>query len=149
MRGSGKFLPILLAGLMLGACDDGSPETGRLELAGLDVTVTPQAAVALGLIFHELATNAAKYGALSNPDGRILIAGRRGEDGSLALQWTERNGPPVTPPTRSGFGRTVITRSLSYSDGGAEMDFLPEGVVCRIRLPKADLTDEPVTAEPD
>lgn len=120
-------------------------ETGRLAITGLDVTVTPQAAVALGLIFHELATNAVKYGALSNQEGHITIAGSRGADGALGISWNERGGPPVSPPTRSGFGRTVITRSLSYSDGFAEMHFPSDGVVCTIRLPRGDLTEESPT----
>ncbi|WP_127088212.1 sensor histidine kinase [Aquabacter cavernae] len=115
----------------------------RLFLTGLSATVTPQAAVALGLIFHELATNAAKYGALSNREGRVEISGGRvAETGGLEIVWTERAGPPVAPPTRTGFGRTVITRSLSYSSGGAQIDFGPEGVVCTLRIPRSDLTDE-------
>ncbi|OYZ99004.1 MAG: hypothetical protein B7X99_09570 [Rhizobiales bacterium 17-65-6] len=117
-------------------------ETGRLDISGLDVTVTPQAAVALGMIFHELATNAVKYGALSAPAGRISIAGTRREGGALAIRWAETGGPAVVPPSRSGFGRTVITRSLSYSDGGAEIHFPSEGVICTIRLPRGDLTEE-------
>ncbi|MBA4789853.1 MAG: PAS domain-containing protein [Rhizobiales bacterium] len=118
-------------------------DTDRLALAGLGATVTPQAAVALGLIFHELATNAAKYGAFSNREGRVEITGTRpAEGGGLEIVWAERDGPPVAAPTRTGFGRTVITRSLSYSSGGARIDFAPDGVVCTLRIPGSDLTDE-------
>lgn len=117
-----------------------SRDGGRLDLEGLQVTVAPQAAVALGLVFHELVTNAVKYGALSIQEGRIRIQGRPSADGrTLEIVWTESGGPPVAPPTRSGFGRTVITKSLAYSDGGADIRFDPAGVVCLLRVPKVEL----------
>ncbi|HET6521714.1 MAG TPA: ABC transporter substrate-binding protein, partial [Geminicoccaceae bacterium] len=113
----------------------------RVEVDGEDLLLPPKAALSLGMALHELATNAAKYGALSAPAGRVRVAWTvegEGEapEGTLALHWRETGGPPVTPPERRGFGSTVIGRSLAYElDGSAEMDFAPGGVRCTIRLP--------------
>lgn len=113
----------------------------RLALEDLNVAILPRAAVALGLIFHELATNAVKYGSLSNEDGRVRVVGRRaGEDGRVTVEWSESGGPTVSTPTRRGFGRTVIARSLQYSvTGGAEVDFAPSGIRCTISVPQEDV----------
>jgi len=115
----------------------------RVVTRGLDVGVAPRAAIAFGLIIHELTTNAAKYGALSVPDGNISVevTGRtEGEDASLILEWRESGGPVVAAPTRRGFGQSVITRSLQYSPGGgAEIIYDPAGVRCIIRIPAVDL----------
>ena len=116
--------------------------TGRISAEGLDVTITPRAAIALGLILHELATNAVKYGALSNDEGEVSVRIRdRGDDSRpLLFEWRETGGPQVKPPTRRGFGRTVISRSLQYSpEGKAELTFSPEGVVCNIAIPSEDV----------
>lgn len=118
--------------------------SGRVNFEGLDVHVQPRAAIAFGLIIHELTTNAAKYGALSVPDGIISVtmAGRtEGEDGSLIIEWQENSGPAVAQPTRKGFGQSVITRSLQYSPGGgAELHYDREGLRCVIRIPAVDVT---------
>jgi PAS domain S-box-containing protein len=114
----------------------------RLSLAGLDIWVSPRAATALGLVLHELATNAAKYGALSKLDGRIAVSGHLDRDEqALTLEWRESGGPAVpAEPSRKGFGRSVIARSLSYApDGGAELRFAPDGLQCTIRVPWQDL----------
>jgi two-component sensor histidine kinase len=108
----------------------------RYRLQGPDVDLAPNDALALGLIFHELATNAAKYGALAAPGGFVEIdwtledapGARR-----LSLAWRERGGPPVSPPKRRGFGSRLIARSLG-PDGRTELDFAPEGLACRIAL---------------
>ncbi|WP_152045334.1 HWE histidine kinase domain-containing protein [Aureimonas psammosilenae] len=117
----------------------------RLELTGLDVWVSPRAATALGLIIHELATNAVKYGALSVVEGRITVAGELDEGGqALRIRWEEADGPPLQEPTRRGFGRTVIARSLSYAPGGgAELNFLPEGLRCVVNVPWEDVQMQP------
>jgi two-component sensor histidine kinase len=93
-------------------------------------------ALSLSMALHELGTNAAKYGALSVPEGRVRIdwtvtpgptAAR------LTLTWTESGGPPVTVPTRRGFGSRLIERGLTAElSGEARIDFAPEGVICRI-----------------
>jgi two-component sensor histidine kinase len=109
----------------------------RIVMEGLDVAVDSRTAVSLGLVFHELTTNAVKYGALSVPQGRLKVS-RKGfaDDGALMIEWEERDGPLVTPPTASGFGQTLISRSLGGPDGGAKLDFRPTGVVCQITIPK-------------
>jgi two-component sensor histidine kinase len=117
---------------------------GRVTMSGLEVGVTPRAAIAFGLIIHELTTNAAKYGALSVPDGNISVrvTGQTGgEEGSLVVEWHESGGPAVSPPSRKGFGQSVITRSLQYSPGGgADLDYDASGLRCTIRIPAIDLT---------
>jgi PAS domain S-box-containing protein len=116
----------------------------QVAIEGLDVSVTPRAALAFGLIAHELTTNAVKYGALSRRGGHVTVraVGRDNEkSGAFVLEWRESGGPRVTPPGRKGFGHTVIARSLQYSaGGGAEFDFDPTGLVCRISIPSEDLS---------
>jgi two-component system CheB/CheR fusion protein len=95
------------------------------------------------MALHELATNAGKYGALSEPQGRVAVEwDTRVVDGQawLRLQWTERGGPAVTPPTRRGFGTRLINEGLAFELGGeVTLAFEPEGVTCRIDVP---LTNE-------
>lgn len=113
----------------------------RLQLTGQDFRVKPQAAISLGLILHELAANAAKYGALSSLDGHVDVTIHDNAEGGASLEWREQGGPPVFPPTRAGFGQTVITRSMQYAaDGGAEMRYDPDGVWCVIRIPATEIT---------
>jgi PAS domain S-box-containing protein len=115
----------------------------HVTIEGLNVAIAPRAAISFGLIAHELATNAAKYGALSQEGGRVAVRaiGRDIEKGgAFVLEWRESGGPRVTPPERKGFGHTVIARSLRYSGGGAEFDFDPSGVVCRISIPSEELS---------
>lgn len=117
---------------------------GSVAIDGLNRAVTPRAAIAFGLIVHELTTNAVKYGSLSHEGGRITlreIGGNNGKSGPLVVEWRESGGPPVAPLERKGFGHTVITRSLQYgTGGGAEFDFDPAGLVCRISIPPEDLS---------
>jgi PAS domain S-box-containing protein len=113
----------------------GLGEDGRIVLEGPPVQVSPAQAQALGLALHELATNAAKYGALSLPVGRVRIDWIR-EGDLLELTWRERGGPPATAPTRRGFGATILARSLGGPLGGSiEMDWAPEGLSARLTLP--------------
>jgi two-component sensor histidine kinase len=113
----------------------------RYRLAGPAVALSPAQALALGLLFHELATNAAKYGALAHGDGQVEVVWRLRELGGrmgLAIDWKEHDGPPVIPPARSGFGSRLIERSLQGQLGGeATLDFAPDGVRCHISLPLA------------
>ncbi|MGH9806050.1 MAG: sensor histidine kinase [Terriglobia bacterium] len=115
----------------------------QVTIEGLNVAVTPRAAIAFGLIAHELTTNAVKYGALSQQGGHVTVRaiGRdHRKNGAFVLEWRESGGPRVAPPERKGFGHTVIARSLEYSAGGsAEFDFDPSGIVCRISIPPEDL----------
>jgi len=117
---------------------------GRVTLDNVEVSVSARAATALGLIFHELVTNAVKYGALSNNEGRIVIGRGQETPNALIVEWKETGGPRVLPPKRQGFGKDLIGRSLTYSeDGGAEVDFREEGIICRISIPMADVVKKP------
>lgn len=112
-----------------------SAERRRVNLNGLDVHLGPKAALALGMALHELATNAAKYGALSADKGMVDVIWRT-EARRLNLTWTERGGPAVQPPRRSGFGRRLIERGLAHELGGtANMAFDPGGLRCEIDIP--------------
>jgi PAS domain S-box-containing protein len=104
----------------------------RVELDGPPVELSATPAVALALIIHELATNAAKYGALSAPDGRVVISWTFQAD-RLALTWREQGGPPPAPTARQGFGTRLIERLAKGDLGGrAEADYAPEGLVFRL-----------------
>ena len=116
----------------------------RLSIAGPDVFVTPQAAEAVGLALHELATNAVKYGALSIPTGQIAVSWAVDSKDTartmLRLRWVERGGPVVTPPSRKGFGHVVFERIITRSLGGTvAMDFAPEGLSWELSIPTANL----------
>jgi two-component sensor histidine kinase len=119
-----------------------TPERANVTIAGEDVSLTPDAALTLGLVLHELTTNAAKHGALASPAGHVEIrstvsetaAGRR-----LVLAWRETGGPAVAGRPHAGFGTTMIERGLAYHLGGsAQLNFRPQGLCCRIELPLAE-----------
>jgi PAS domain S-box-containing protein len=119
-------------------------DTDRFALAGPDERLHPKVAVTLAMALHELMTNAAKYGALSVPEGRVVVTWtlQPCEDGRqrLDLTWRERGGPPVTTPTRRGFGSRLIERQLPMEfDGAAEIAYAPAGVVCRLQIPLTPL----------
>lgn len=111
-----------------------------ITVEGPSIVLNPEAAQSLGLALHELATNAAKHGALSTPSGRVTIEWRRlslAEGSGLELIWTERGGPAVTAPARRGFGSLVIEQNLARSlNAEVELTFAPEGLRCRVRLPR-------------
>ncbi len=144
----GAGLEAVLAGA-LAIHDDGEPD--RIRLSGPAIEVGPKAALSLSLMIHELATNAAKYGAFSVPGGRVGVEwaidggedGAPGPDAVVRMVWTERGGPPVTMPTRKGFGSRLIERGLSGAVGGAtQTDYAPDGVVCRITAPLGGLLEK-------
>jgi PAS domain S-box-containing protein len=115
------------------------PYGPRAAIAGEDLTLGPKAAQTFALVLHELATNAAKHGALSAPEGRIEI-GWEAADGRFRLRWRERDGPSVRPPERQGFGRTLLERGVAYELGGeVTLDFRPAGLVCEARLSLAQV----------
>ena len=89
----------------------------------------------MAVVCHELATNAAKYGALSVADGRIGIIWTLTTDGRLVLNWTETGGPPVAVPTREGFGTRVIGKMVQQSKGKLSFDWRPEGLACEVIIP--------------
>ena len=109
---------------------------GRLNFRGEPVDLDPTLARSLALIFHELVTNAAKYGALASKDGRIdVTCGIDGEN--VAVRWQERGGPPVATPAAYGFGSRLVTRTLSAISGRITPDFLPAGLSCEITFSRA------------
>jgi two-component sensor histidine kinase len=105
-----------------------NPEA-RLRIAGPYIEVSSDAARKLGLVFHELVTNAMKHGALSNPNGRVDVKWQA--DGRMVrLTWHEQNGPAVSPPTRQGFGTVIVTESLKSLSGSTTFAFDPAGMRC-------------------
>jgi two-component sensor histidine kinase len=108
----------------------------RIVIApGPEVQVEADVAMGLGLLFHELATNALKYGALSRPQGRVTIEWT--VDASFArFVWREAGGPPVEEPSRKGFGARLLETALVPQGGKAERRFEPEGVVCELHIPE-------------
>lgn len=118
----------------------GGIDQQRIKANGDVVNLKPQQALSLGMAFHELATNAAKYGALSSAQGTITIswsisrtkAGER----QLAVQWREQDGPAVRQPSRQGFGTRLIDRSIVHELGGSvEMNYAPTGLECSFQVP--------------
>ncbi len=111
----------------------------RVQLHGDDITLLPKHALALSMALHELATNAAKYGALSVPGGQVSVGWttRKTLQGHrLHLQWAESDGPAVVPPEHLGFGSRLIRDGLPYElDGQVTLAFLPHGVTCVIDVP--------------
>jgi two-component system CheB/CheR fusion protein len=116
-----------------------SGERTNVTLTGPLMLLEPRAALALGMAAHELTTNAVKYGALSVPEGNVDVCWSvetTANQERLMLKWIERNGPPVTPPDRRGFGMTLIERGFAHDVGGeVAVDFAPEGVVATLRAP--------------
>jgi PAS domain S-box-containing protein len=112
--------------------DNGS----NVHLSGPPTTLNPKHAVILAMAVHELATNAAKYGALSTRKGSVEVVWESDGQGQLRIRWTESGGPKVVPPTRSGFGRLLVERVLASDLGGSvQMDFAENGLRCIITLP--------------
>jgi len=109
----------------------------RIVLAGPPVSVKPAAAVALGLVVHELATNAIKYGAFAATNGRVSVTWNiEGEGPVLVLNWSEAAGPVVKPPDHKGFGTELIEREVSGTLGGnITFDYAPDGLRAHIALP--------------
>jgi PAS domain S-box-containing protein len=133
IRGGWKDVPLreLVAGVTAAYPD-------RFTVSGLPVLLPAALVVPLSLAFHELATNAAKYGALSTSEGRVAVGWRvhpAGRDGRrIEIDWEESGGPDVAPPDRRGFGSELLEHGL-HSHARTEMEFRPEGLRCRLHLP--------------
>jgi PAS domain S-box-containing protein len=112
---------------------------GNIEAGGPSVTLKAAATQAVATVLHELTTNAAKYGALSNRSGRVLVKWRWLQNGShdrLIVEWQEVGGPPVLAPSRSGYGTSIIRELIPFELGGAvELSFNLEGTRCRLEIP--------------
>lgn len=105
-------------------------------LAGLFIEST--VAVGMGLLLHEMGTNATKYGALSVARGRIAIARASAGDGRVAFEWRERNGPPVAPSSRRGFGTRLLEQVLRNQGGAVKFEFEPAGFHAHVECPAAN-----------
>ncbi|WP_422010647.1 HWE histidine kinase domain-containing protein [Reyranella sp.] len=129
----------------------------RVRLAGPEMLLEPQGFTTVALVMHELMTNSAKYGALSDSTGAIDIATSLDAQRNLHITWTEQGGPPVKAPTRRGFGSTVIERSIPYDlKGEATIDYEVSGVRARfvvpaayVRLAPGALAEAPAEASPE
>ncbi|MCE8007774.1 HWE histidine kinase domain-containing protein [Aestuariivita sp.] len=113
----------------------------RFELSGPNVGFRPDVCSVLALVFHELTSNAAKYGALSSPEGHVNITWALARDG-VELRWKESGGPKVTPPEQDGFGTTIISSAIPYElNGEAKLTFPQDGVDGQFWLPGDTVTD--------
>jgi PAS domain S-box-containing protein len=111
-------------------------DVSRARINGPELMLVPHIAQAIAVILHELATNAAKYGAFSVANGHVEIEWSRAPDGRLALRWTERGGPPAEPPARQGFGTRVIEQLAKRQlRGEARFDWQAHGLACEISIP--------------
>ncbi|MDP2410188.1 MAG: HWE histidine kinase domain-containing protein [Pseudolabrys sp.] len=109
----------------------------RVAIEGPPVTLTGKQAETLGLAFHELATNAAKYGALKDPNAALDISWRR-DAGMITIDWSETGLHGLVPPTTRGFGSVIIEKAVPAElSGSVERDFRPRGLHCRIEIPQA------------
>ena len=115
-----------------------SGETSNATLSGPKLNLSARCAMTLALAVHELATNAAKHGALSSPQGTVTVTWHEKED-ALELQWRELGGPAVSPPRRRGFGRLLLEQALQQElCCTVTMDFCPEGLRCTILIPRQE-----------
>jgi Polyphosphate kinase 2 (PPK2) len=105
-----------------------------VRIDGPPVLLSPNAARSIAIVLHELATNAAKYGALSSAHGRVDLEWTDAKDGQLNLRWTETGGPAVQLPTRQGFGGRIIPQMIGQLGGKTRFDWRAEGLICEITL---------------
>jgi PAS domain S-box-containing protein len=107
----------------------------RALISGPVLLLEPDTAQAVAVTLHELTTNAAKYGALSVPEGRVQIEWSRAADGRVVLRWAETGGPPVKPPTRHGFGMRVVDNMIrTHLKGEIKVDWRAGGLTCEMTL---------------
>jgi two-component sensor histidine kinase len=128
-----SFEAMLLDELAPYSRDDGS----NVRVSGPPLALTAKCSLTLGMTVHELATNAAKYGALSTEEGSVDVAWHvDSENRQLRISWTEAGGPTVSPPRHSGFGRLLLERALASDLGGdVRLDFVEGGLQCLIAIP--------------
>ena len=113
----------------------------RISITGPEAFVSPEAYTVLALVIHEMMTNSAKYGSLTDSSGSLLIAVTRDDRDDLEIKWVERGGPPVKPPQRRGFGSTIIERSIPFELGGeASIEYKLSGVEARFCVPARYVT---------
>lgn len=134
LSGSGGELIRLFEAETISHRHPGRPD--RITLSGPPVAFADRAFGVLALVVHELCTNAAKYGALSVPEGRLQVTWSLAANGDCRIEWRESEGPPVSPPARTGFGTRLLGSTVAYDLGGAvDSRFEPSGLIVRIRIP--------------
>ncbi|MGC1466151.1 MAG: HWE histidine kinase domain-containing protein [Pseudolabrys sp.] len=128
-----------LDAVILAAVDAFAAGPARFRIEGIPVRLSPRSALALAMALHELCTNAAKYGALSIPDGRVEISWQidtARDEGHLVFRWAESGGPRVKPPSRKGFGMRLIENGLAAElSSDVNLAYNPDGVVFTLRAP--------------
>ncbi|MEW6257366.1 MAG: HWE histidine kinase domain-containing protein [Pseudomonadota bacterium] len=117
-------------------------EQDRVQSAGEPIMLNPQAYSTMALVVHELVTNSTKYGSLSGPSGQVRLTWSRNARGDLDIAWRETGGPPVSKPSRQGFGTTIIERSVPYDLGGeAQIRYAPAGFEADFRIPARHVSE--------
>jgi two-component sensor histidine kinase len=111
-------------------------EGSQVWISGTILPMEPAAAQSMAMIVHELATNAAKHGALSNQTGKVLIEWRRAKGERIVFKWTERGGPLTSPPSREGVGSTVIARAAAHLQAEVAMTWTAEGLAFELDIPR-------------
>lgn len=111
-------------------------DLNQVKISGEDVTVSHETALVAVLLFHELATNAAKHGALQTPSGTVELNWRQ-SGADILIEWNERGGPPVCPPERSGFGTTLMEQVVANIKGDMTIAYPPTGLHARFKIPLA------------
>lgn len=115
-------------------------EPTKFSFVGPEIVLSSRAVQPVGMLLHELSTNAVKYGALSVPDGHVYLTWERSESGSIWLSWRESGGPPVSAPTEPGFGTTLIQQIIESQLGGSfRAHWNPEGYCLMMSLPETAL----------
>ena len=152
-----SWSPAQVADVVHGALDGAGLDLSRVEAEGPPVSLGSRAAMQLQLALHELGTNAAKYGAFSNDTGKVSVrwsTAGKGREAEFRLEWSERGGPPVVRPSRTGFGARVIERATAAAfRGEVELEYAPGGLRWTVIAPLAGLREgdaaEPSPDRPD
>ena len=139
-QGHGAWLREILAAEL------GPYETSRVAIAGPAILLAPKLAMTTSLLVHELATNAAKYGALSRKTGQVAISWSI-SDGRLNLEWREAGGPIVSPPTKHGFGMRLLSQALAEFGGTVETTFAPTGLICKLTATLPEKNDTSIGSD--
>jgi two-component system CheB/CheR fusion protein len=127
-----------LRGLLEEVAENAGVDRQRLNLKGSSVVVKPAQTMALNLTFHELCTNAVKYGALATEKGRVAVTWAVEDGNQVRLLWKESGGPTAKPPNQKGFGLQLIETLCPFElHGAAEVRFLPDGLECELSFPIA------------
>jgi two-component sensor histidine kinase len=123
-------------------------DVARISIDGPEILLPPKLALTMALLLHELATNAAKYGALSRSGGKVSVGWSR-SDHQLNLEWRESGGPPVTVPDHRGFGTRLFLRALEQFGGKVEASFASAGLTCNVSVPLSEPTPSIVPPSSD